>query len=113
MSKSYDLGRRASKLELESTEQKLLFHLAEVQRRFESANDDLVRQAAEVTRRVEHTVSSVKVGHHVNSLGELQSSGPRFDMLCAVRQERVERVVELVHLANSIGVVVGDNEVLS
>jgi hypothetical protein len=46
MTKSHELGRRASKLELESTEQNLLFHLAEVQRRFESANDDLVRQAA-------------------------------------------------------------------
>lgn len=109
--KSFEVGRRASQLENESAEQNMLFLLSEAQRRFENANEDLLRQADEVSRRVDQAKASVTAGHHVNSIGELQSAGPRFDQLCAVRQERLENLSVTLHFVRSAGVEVTDEEV--
>lgn len=39
----------------------------------------------------------------VNPLGELQSNGPRFDQLIAVREERISHLQRLVRLWSTLG----------
>ena len=110
MSKSFELNRRAANCD-DRVEESILVAVAEAQRRFETVNEDIVRKAHEVTHRSAEAVDGVEGGLNVNSLGTLQSAGPDLDRLCAVRQERLDALRELVHLARRLYVDLDNAEV--
>lgn len=59
-------------------------------RRVRGLGDDLVKMADSLRDELDRVRKAVQAGHHVNGLGELQSRGPRFDQLCALREQAVE-----------------------
>ena len=54
-----------------------------IQFEHDRAKDRLESEVKELDHRVDRVRESVEQGMGVNSLGELQSSGPRFDIACA------------------------------
>lgn len=62
--------------------QALAWALSEI----DHTNKELVRQATGIIRDMERLVENIDNGMNVNENGELQSSGPKLDMLCAKRQ---------------------------
>lgn len=59
-------------------------------RRFADASGDLLRATHSLEQTATKVRRALEQGFHVNQLGELQGDGARFDMLCAMRQERLE-----------------------
>jgi hypothetical protein len=59
----------------------------------QSTRQQLQGKAAELTYRLERVADTVGKWMHVNSLGEIQSQGSGFDVLCALYEERAMSLV--------------------
>lgn len=72
----------------------LAFILSEI----DYTNKELVRLAASISRDMDRLVKNVETGMNINENGELQSSGPKLDMLCAKRQAGYRSLVVFANL---------------
>lgn len=71
--------------------ERLLFSLL---RRAENAKGRLLDSAAHVQRKMERIIKDINEGSTINSLGELQGSGPEVDRLCGEYCQIVEVATE-------------------
>lgn len=65
-------------------------------RQFADASKDLLKATHDLEADALRVRRAVEGGNHVNALGELQSRAQRFDMLCALRQERLESAKAII-----------------
>lgn len=60
--------------------------------------EDQIRSvAATITSRIASTLTRLDGDFHVNDSGEIQSAGPEFDRLCALRQQACSFLMPIVH----------------
>ena len=64
------------------------------------AEERLMDLADTIERRLDTVRNRIAEGHHVNSLGELQSAGLNFDQQCSVRQALVEQRNRITYVIN-------------
>jgi hypothetical protein len=63
---------------------------------------DMTRQLDQIERDTNRARASLTEGHHMNTLGEFQSSAVRFDQMCGQRAEMWTEVRRLVFAINKI-----------
>jgi hypothetical protein len=59
-------------------------------------NRDLITRSKSIERTMKKVRERIAAGQWVNSLGELQSAGPSFDVLCSERQQILEHLEVLI-----------------
>lgn len=69
---------------------------------FAEATRNLLSAAADIRRSAENVERHIRQGYAVNSLGELQGSAPRFDILCALREASASAAKKSIRLAQRL-----------
>lgn len=69
----------------------------------QQAESELIRTGRQIDESIRKLSAAINAEAHqriatINPIGELQAYGPRFDLLIAVRQERIAHLCLLTHL---------------
>ena len=73
---------------------------------------DMTRQLDQIERDTTRARASLAEGHHMNTLGEFQSSAVRFDQMCGQRAEMWTEIRRLVFAINkTTGFTIDANDV--
>lgn len=73
---------------------------------------DMTRQLDQIERDAKRTRASLEQGHHLNTLGEFQSSAVRFDQMCGQRAEMWTEIRRMVFAINkTIDLTIDANDV--